>query len=928
MIYTFYSFKGGVGRSMALANVAESLRNLGVDVLIVDWDLEAPGLENYFEYHNNVIMERPGVIDLLEDYKYNMAQPTDHSNIQPVENLLPNIRDYIIDLYPNQTKTNGSISLLHAGKRLGKEYESYAEQTNAFDWTGFYEKWNGEVFFEWLRTEFNQYAQVTLIDSRTGITEMGGVCTYQLADAVILFCAGNQQNIEGTYQIARNITRPEITEARQGREIDILVVPSRIEDRFELDHYDGFREKFEKKFKEFSSSSIPNGFWSLRIPYIPYFAFTELVAIRDYPEKSEDLTIAYDRLTNQLLSFSNELSNYIEQDRDFESNVLLSYGHSEKATDQRNQNYRFDVFLSYNNSDKAFVVEIASRLEAKGIKPFLDMWHLVPGESRHDGVDAALDTSRTCVVFLGPNGMGDWGNEEMRIALDKRLDNRDFRIIPVLLPNVAFPNSNQLPKFLKQLQWVEFKSVNDESALHRLKSGIYGRSPGSSVVSSEVKVINPYQGLRYFDQEHVAYFAGRGSFVEQLISSLKENDIDSRFLTVIGSSGGGKSSVIRAGLLPEIRRGVLEQSQDWRILVMTPTSFPLRELAVQLSVVLYENDVERERSRKIQILEEGFLIDERLLNLEVKQAFIGESPNQRLLIFVDQFEELFTLCNNENERIAFFNILLYAASIALGQCIIIVSIRAEFYAQVFAYQNLANNIIDKQLILTPMTKEEVREAIVLPAQSSGVVYEDGLVNQIIQDFVDEPGGLPLLQGTLYELWSKRDNATLTHSAYQEIGGVKGAIGTQAEIVFQALTKEEQQVAKRIFLKLVQPGEDSEDTCRQVKISEFYTVNLNQETIENVIYKLINGRLVTSSVDITTNIAQLDVAHEVMIKVWPRLRQWIDEDRESLKLHRRLGKQTKEWLENDKDIAYLYRGGLLNITKEWLLCRNFFYHVVR
>lgn len=574
----------------------------------------------------------------------------------------------------------------------------------------------------------------------------------------------------------------------------------------------------------------------------------------------------------------------------------------------------YDVFLSHNKSDKTFVEEVARLLEAEGIEPFLDIWHLVPGDPWQEALEDAIDASRTCTVFLGASGIGGWENEKMRTALDKRVENSDFRVIPVLLPNIGVPNKSRLPNFLRRLTWVEFTSVDDETALHRLKSGIYGRKPGSGGVSSDGQAINPYQGLRYFDQEHAAYFAGRGSFTQQLVSHLKENDKDPRFLAVIGSSGSGKSSVVRAGLLPELKRGVLDQSQDWQVLVMTPTVHPIRELAAQLVATLYPDDPVR--SQKSLAFQDFFAKDKRGLNAEIQQALIGKSSKQRLLIFVDQFEELFTLCKDEAERIAFLNTLLYATDIALGQGIVVVSMRADFYTQASIYPNLADHIAAKQVPLTPMTEDEVREAIELPAQTVGLYFEDGLVDQIIRDFMGEPGALPLLQHTLYELWHKQEKATLTHSAYQEIGGVKGAISKRAEHEYQSLTQEEQLVAKRILLRLVQPGEGSEDTRRRASISELYTEQQNQEAINTVIKRLTDSRLIISSFD-ETKTQQLDVAHEALIRGWPTLKSWINEDRDFLRMYRRFGEQVREWSENDQDSAYLYRDRQLATTQEWI-----------
>jgi cellulose biosynthesis protein BcsQ len=228
MIYTFYSFKGGVGRSMALANIAELFYQVGLRVLIVDWDLEAPGLERFFFEDVREIMDKPGVIDLLYDYKRRISKKL---SVKKGEELpFENPYNYITDIYPN-SQNGGKIYLLTAGKRSEEHYANYADLVINFDWSDFYENWDGELYFEWLRQQFESIADVILIDSRTGITEMGGVCTYQFADIVVMFCAPNTQNLEGIYEMAESLKREEVLKVRNNRPIDLLIVPSRVEDR-------------------------------------------------------------------------------------------------------------------------------------------------------------------------------------------------------------------------------------------------------------------------------------------------------------------------------------------------------------------------------------------------------------------------------------------------------------------------------------------------------------------------------------------------------------------------------------------------------------------------------------------------------------------------------------------------------------------------
>jgi MinD-like ATPase involved in chromosome partitioning or flagellar assembly len=299
MIYTFYSYKGGVGRTMALANIAELFYRAGRKVLIIDWDLEAPGLERFFPLDSDQILDQPGIIDLLLQYKNRMA--TVNVSGQPF--TLESPHKYIVNIYP-QYKEIGKLLLLTAGKRTKGNFASYVHAVQTFNWQEFYEVWEGELYFNWLRDQFMQIADVVLIDSRTGVSEMGGVCTYHLADAIVMLCAPNQQNLNGTQLMARNFTSPEVRRLRGGRDLFVLPVPTRLE-RAESDQLDDFRKQFLEMFNGFA----PNikgidirQLWSIRIPYIPKYAYSERVAVREKEQESaNDIFEAYERLFDTLV---------------------------------------------------------------------------------------------------------------------------------------------------------------------------------------------------------------------------------------------------------------------------------------------------------------------------------------------------------------------------------------------------------------------------------------------------------------------------------------------------------------------------------------------------------------------------------------------------------------------------------------------------
>jgi tetratricopeptide (TPR) repeat protein/MinD-like ATPase involved in chromosome partitioning or flagellar assembly len=285
VIITFYSYKGGVGRSMALANIAELLYQRGLDVLIVDWDLEAPGLERFFAHVPiERMLQQPGVIDMLEDYK---AVMTEDLQLWPISDRVPVFpfvtpAELAIDISPQPDRA-GRLRLLTAGRRSSASFARYTETVLQFDWADFYRSWHGELYFEWLREQFMQF-DVVLIDSRTGLTEMSGICTYQLADVVVLLCAPNQQSIAGTRAMAQSLQRAEVATARQGRPLDLIVVPARVDDRNELTLLTAFRAQFVETFDGFMPESLRpdlDSFWRYKIPYVSFFAFNEVVAVRE-----------------------------------------------------------------------------------------------------------------------------------------------------------------------------------------------------------------------------------------------------------------------------------------------------------------------------------------------------------------------------------------------------------------------------------------------------------------------------------------------------------------------------------------------------------------------------------------------------------------------------------------------------------------------
>ncbi|MGI8502295.1 MAG: caspase family protein, partial [Hassallia sp.] len=348
--------------------------------------------------------------------------------------------------------------------------------------------------------------------------------------------------------------------------------------------------------------------------------------------------------------------------------------------------------------------------------------------------------------------------------------------------------------------------------------------------NSVVTTICPYRGLQYFDctEEDAQYFYGRETLTDQLLEKVRVGN----FLAVLGASGSGKSSVVRAGLLYQLTLGRrLSGSDSWQIRIFRPGEHPLQSLAlvfvdVNLSAV--------QRAKQLGDAED--LIAQGVTGL---RRLVQSSPS-RVILVVDQFEEVFTLCRDEVQRQKFFECLLDVTSPltpplqgegnrtppyptppslvgkgagGLGLCVII-TMRADFFGKCAEYGKLTQHIQENLVTVTPMTEEELRQAITEPAKRVDLKVEPELVNQMIVDVEGSPGSLPLLQYTLTELWQLRSEEKLTVSAYTRLGGVKGTLQKRATKIYENLSPEEQTAAKRIFLELTQLGEGTEDTRRR------------------------------------------------------------------------------------------------------------------
>src|SRR5215212_1337201 len=415
----------------------------------------------------------------------------------------------------------------------------------------------------------------------------------------------------------------------------------------------------------------------------------------------------------------------------------------------------------------------------------------------------------------------------------------------------------------------------------------------------------PYKGLNYFDEADADLFVGREALTDNLtghvLSLTASNAQDEpRFLAIVGASGSGKSSLVRAGLVSALRWN--ETSADWHIHVLTPTAHPLESLAAALTdsvsgTVTLMDDLAR---------------DERSLQIFTKRK-LGSGNGTCVLLVIDQFEELFALCRSEAERSSFIGNLLTAASKREGPLIVLITLRADFYAPCANYPPLRKALARNQEYIGAMSTEELRRAIEEPARRGRWELESGLVEVLLHDVGHEPGALPLLSHALFETWQRRRGRMLTLSGYASSGGVRGVIAESAETVFSdQFTREQRAIARRIFLRLTELGDEAGagDTRRRATFDELIAKPEEATSTQTVLKALADARLIITSED------SAEVAHEALIREWPTLRGWLEENREGLRLHRQWTEAAQEWLKNGNSSDLLYRGARLAQAQEW------------
>ncbi|QJT04710.1 hypothetical protein G9272_34075 [Streptomyces asoensis] len=419
-----------------------------------------------------------------------------------------------------------------------------------------------------------------------------------------------------------------------------------------------------------------------------------------------------------------------------------------------------------------------------------------------------------------------------------------------------------------------------ESRWHAVAAEIAASAQGDGPAETS-RQSTPYAGLSAFQPEDADRFFGRERLTDEALAKVR----DHRFLAVFGPSGSGKSSLLRAGLVARAR------ASGWPVMLFTPGPHPVEECAIRLAAVTGEAP---------GALMTELRDDPEALHLRIRQAMIHGTPDIDALIVADQFEEVFTLCRDRDERDAFIALLIAATTATTSRTRVVLGVRADFYAHCVQDPRLVEAMRGAQLAVGPMSSQELREAITRPARLAGCTVTGPLLAAVVADATGQPGALPLISHAMVETWRRRSGNRLTLDGYLAAGGIQHALAQTAETAYRALSPVQQSLARSLFLRLTALGDGTEDTRRRIAPDE---LDPGPDTAF-VLESLARQRLVT------LDESCVEITHEAIIRCWPRLRDWLTEDRDRLVLHRQLTDATADWEAHGRDPHAVWRGARL------------------
>ncbi|MVM34153.1 TIR domain-containing protein [Spirosoma sp. HMF4905] len=530
----------------------------------------------------------------------------------------------------------------------------------------------------------------------------------------------------------------------------------------------------------------------------------------------------------------------------------------------------YELFISHAKADQQWVYGYL--LPELGLSPkqVITTSQFQPGKSIVAEFERAIKASRYVILVFTPAYIADdWADFSEQLATYAVVASQRNRLIPIKLEEVSIPLRIEFRVSL------DFRLATDwATETTRLRDLLLLPEPTTETIPC------PYPGLRPFTTENASVFFGRDDEINDMLRRLRYQ----HFIAIIGASGSGKSSLTYAGILSQLPQSSFFTKGYWLVRDMRPGDQPTERLST-----LLEGELTTDPSTLI-----CDLLDK-------------NKPSERLLLVIDQFEELFNLASRDEQdkfTTALQNLRRHP------DCCILLCMRAAFYQDLMG-SRLWPIDASERLELVPLRDESLAKAIEKPASGVGVFLEPKLLDRLLSDAANEPGVLPLMQEAMVLLWEKRSNKLITFQSYKQLGksGLAVAMAAKADATYASLLPEQQLIARRIFLRLVQFGEGRPDTRRQQPVSELHSTDDNPTEFTTCINHLVNNRLLTFNAEENSKNPNVDIAHESLIDGWPKLQGWIRERRETEQVRRRLEQKAAEWVRLGRS-----NGGLLDATE--------------
>jgi len=579
---------------------------------------------------------------------------------------------------------------------------------------------------------------------------------------------------------------------------------------------------------------------------------------------------------------------------------------------------QYETFLSYSRRDTAQALLIYEWLISKEISVFMDRQNLTGGKLwLREMVDLVVRKTKSILILVGPSGIGNTQQYERDLAIQRKLRQKRYKIIPVLLPGRA----KLPPDFLSLNMWIDFSGYSsippDAQEFELLLRAL--RSNSSAVPAS---AICPYMGLETFREEDANFYFGREMEKAELVSKCSRYD----FVTVVGQSGTGKSSLVQAGLLPHLRRQA--QKRLWRAISLRPGPRPLLSLVseISLSTIALGNKSGVFRSSKQLSDTVDFALSCDIAKM-VEFLFPDKNrENYETLLHIDSWEELYTphravgakidvaKSDVESETSQFIEFLINASERKLVK--VVATVRADAYETLLRHPELGRVGLNQQVNLRPMSRDSLKRAIVEPAKKANLIFEsEALVEQVLNDAGDEPGVLPLLQYALKEMWDRREGNVLTERAYTRTGRVTGVLPRSADKAFEELDDEEKEEAPKLFLSMVSTSDGQTERLVRAPMPDNHiqrrvvdkmsgtdvrllTIGVQPISIKNL--QASNQPQVDGFFNLDQECATVEIAHSALIRTWPKLRSWIDENRRNMELRSELKRMRDEWQRRERN----------------------------